>query len=350
MQNVRRVEQVFGILALLVLCSAVYLVLRPFFSALLLSVILVISSWPIFSALVRVLHGRKTLAALLITLAFALALLVPLAFLLSSLGSQVSRLSETVKDWIELGFPPPPDWLRGLPLVGERAAARWSEFSSGGSEMLSKLKPYIPATAGWFLRVGKTLGGAIAEIALALLISFFFYRDGTEIAGKMEAVLGRLAGTRAGELIKTAAMTLKSVVYGILGTALAQAVLAWIGFVAAGVPAPALLGFVTFFLSLVPVGPPLVWFPAVLWLASTGSKVWAGALLVWGMIVVSGVDNILKPYLISKGSDLPLILILLGVLGGVMQYGFLGVFLGPTLLALVFSLLREWMEKPQLAA
>ncbi len=347
MKDTKRIEQLFGIIALLILCIAAFLVVRPFLSALLLSVILVISTWPLFDALVRILRGRKTLAALTITVAFTVALLLPLAFLLTSLGAQVNGLTDTVKNWIEIGLPPAPAWVHDLPFVGERLAGAWAKLSFGGTEVLLKIKPYVPSIAGWILRVGTTFGGAVVEITIALIVSFFFFRDGMEIARKIEAVLSHLAGTNAGRLIQTASLTLKSVVYGILGTALVQALLAWIGFVVAGVPAAALLGFITFFLSLVPIGPPLLWIPAGLWLISTGSTAWAVFLFIWGVLVISGADNIVKPYLISKGSNLPLILIFLGVIGGAMQFGFIGVFLGPTLLAVVFALLREWMEQPK---
>jgi len=143
---------------------------------------------------------------------------------------------------------------------------------------------------------------------------------------------------------------MRGVVYGLLGTAIAQGVLAAIGFWLAGVPAAPLLGLLTFFLSPVPVGPPLVWVPAAFWLFNQGETGWAIFMLIWGTGVVSTIDNILKPLIISQGSDLPFILVLLGVLGGVIAFGFIGVFLGPTLLAIGFALIQDWSENKNKAA
>jgi predicted PurR-regulated permease PerM len=158
------------------------------------------------------------------------------------------------------------------------------------------------------------------------------------------AVLNRLAGVRAQRLANVAGATVVSVVYGILGTALAQGLLAGIGFYIAGIPLAALLGLATFFLSIVPVGPPLVWIPAALWLYVQGSPGWAIFVLVWGLVVVSGVDNILKPMLISRGTQLPFVMVFLGVLGGALAFGLIGVFLGPTLLVVGNRLLHEWSQ------
>ena len=135
-----------------------------------------------------------------------------------------------------------------------------------------------------------------------------------------------------------------SVVYGILGTALAQAIVAIIGFLIAGVPGPFFLGLLTFFLSPIPAGPVLVWVGATLWLLHTGDTFWAVFIALWGLLVISSIDNFLKPYLISRGCNLPLVLILLGIMGGAIAFGALGVFLGPTLLAIAYAVLKEWNQ------
>jgi len=134
------------------------------------------------------------------------------------------------------------------------------------------------------------------------------------------------------------------VVYGIVGTAIAQGLVAFIGFLIAGVPGAALLGFLTFLLSMVPVGPPLIWAGAVIWLAFKSSTGWAIFMVIWGFFVISGIDNVIKPLLISRGSSLPFVLVMLGVFGGVFAFGFVGIFLGPTLLAVGYSLVRMWTQ------
>jgi predicted PurR-regulated permease PerM len=195
---------------------------------------------------------------------------------------------------------------------------------------------------GYALAGGAALGLGIVQLTLSVLIAFFLYRDGDALAARLRGAVGRIAGERGQHLVGVAGSTMRGVVYGILGTAIAQGVVAGIGFWIAGVPAAPLLGLATFVLSPVPIGPPLVWFPAALWLFSHGSTGWGIFMLIWGVAVVSSVDNVIKPMIISRGSNLPFILVLLGVLGGVVAFGFIGVFLGPTLLAIGFALLQDW--------
>jgi len=185
------------------------------------------------------------------------------------------------------------------------------------------------------------LGQGVVELAVSILIAFFLYRDGVALARRVRAGAVRIAGPRAEHLVQTAVDTIRSVVYGVLGTALVQGVLAGVGFLIAGVPGAVLLGFLTFFLSIVPMGPPMVWGPATLWVYQHGSTGWAVFLLIWNL-GVSSIDNFVKPWLISQGSALPFILIFFGVIGGVIAFGFIGVFLGPTLLAVAYRLVLDW--------
>jgi predicted PurR-regulated permease PerM len=176
---------------------------------------------------------------------------------------------------------------------------------------------------------------------LSILIAFFLFRDGESAAERFSMMVERVADARGRRLLNLASSTVRGVVYGILGTALVQAVMAGIGYLIAGVPGAGMLALLTFFLSVVPIGPPLIWVPAALWLFHEGSTAWAVFMLVWG-IGVSSVDNVVKPWLISQGSDMPFLLIFFGVLGGALAFGFIGVFLGPTLLAVGYRLVTEW--------
>jgi predicted PurR-regulated permease PerM len=180
------------------------------------------------------------------------------------------------------------------------------------------------------------------QLTLSVLIAFFFFREGDAMTRRLRAAIERIAPNRGARLLEVAAGTTRGVVYGILGTALAQGVLMAIGLMIAGIGAAPLLGLVTFFLSPVPIGPPLVWIPAAAWLFSHGETGLGTFMLLWGTLVVSMVDNFLKPIIISRGSNLPFVLVMLGILGGVVAFGFIGVFLGPVLLALGLALLKEW--------
>jgi predicted PurR-regulated permease PerM len=211
------------------------------------------------------------------------------------------------------------------------------------------LSQYLLPLRTWALGITADLGQGILYLSLSVFIAFFFYRDGKLLSEKLVALFTRVGGFEAAKLLRIAGDTIKSVVYGILGTALAQGFLAGIGFAIAGVPSALLLGVITCFLSLIPIGPPLIWIPATLWLFQQGQTGWAIFLALWGVGVVSAIDNVLKPYFISKGSHLPFILIFLGILGGVLAFGLVGIFLGPTLIAIVFMLFQKWSNSDEVA-
>jgi predicted PurR-regulated permease PerM len=192
------------------------------------------------------------------------------------------------------------------------------------------------------ISAGMSVGGAALQLALAVLTSFFLYRDGEAAMRGLLAVGRRIAGEHAPRLLRVAQATIDGVVYGILGTAVIQAVALVVGFWIVGIPAALFLGVLAFVLALIPMGPVLIWAPATVWLLVEGATGWAIFLIVWNILTGLMIDQVLKPYLISRGSQLPLILILFGVLGGVAAFGFLGLFLGPTLLAVAYELIREW--------
>jgi len=253
------------------------------------------------------------------------------------------------RKWFGAGPSEPPGWLSAVPFVGEFAANQWRVFAGDSQRLIAQVQRFIEPTSTWLLSGGLALGRGIAELVVSILIAFFFFRDGGELGPRLRAGVERLAGPRGDHLLELAANTVRSVVYGILGTALVQGVMAGIGFLIAGVPGAVLLGLLTFFMSIVPMGPPLVWIPAVVWLFQHGENGWGIFMLVWG-IGVSSVDNFVKPWLISQGSALPFILIFFGVIGGALAFGFIGVFLGPTLLAVGYRLIRDWAVVTRRAA
>lgn len=349
MESQQRIEQIVVIALLVVLAAGCLTVLRPFLSALLWALILSFSSWPLHAWLVRRLRGRRTLAAFLMTVLVAAVFILPLAAAGTGLADSVAKVGGMVAALLREGPPGPPAWVAELPIVGTQLTERWLELERLGAGWTAELQPYLDTALNWLLSLGVRLGEAILQVSLGVLAAFFFFRDGAEGARRLDAAVQRLAGNRAQQLLAVAGGTVRSVVYGVIGTALAQASLQALGLWLAGVPAAFFLGFLTFFLSFVPVGPPLVWLSAAVWLLYNGAIGWGLFLIGWGFFVVSGVDNVLRPYLISRGSNLPLILMFFGVLGGLMAFGFLGVFLGPTLLALGYVLFQEWSGAPQRA-
>jgi predicted PurR-regulated permease PerM len=329
----------WGILALLLI--GCLLVVWPFVSALLWAGVLAYSTWPLYRRLLNLVGGRRTLAALIVSLAMILMVLLPFVIAGLTLADNVTELKTAVQRWLEAGPPAPPAWLEKVPFVGESAAQTWRSVAADSASLIREAKRFIEPVASWLLTAGLKLGAGLLELALSMLIAFFLLRNGPLVAENLTAGVGRIAGERGRHLLQVAGNTVRGVVYGILGTALVQALMAGVGFLIAGVPGAALLALLTFFLSVVPVGPPLVWLPAAFWLFHQGRTGWGIFMLVWG-IGVSTVDNFVKPWLISQGSDMPFLLILFGVLGGALAFGFIGVFLGPTLLAVGYRVVKEW--------
>jgi predicted PurR-regulated permease PerM len=342
MSSPTRIDRVAGFLILGVLLLGCLIVLLPFVSTLLWAVVLSYSTWPIYSRLSQMLKGKKTLAATIMIMLLLATLVMPFVIAGSSLAEYAGPLIDKLKRIPSEGLPDLPPWIEKLPLAGERIERLWTDMGSDTTKVSAFLKPYLGRIADWLLTSGAAVGQAVFQLILSIIVCFFLYRDGAVAAEKLRNLVGRLAGKRGERLLNVASTTIKGVVYGIIGTAAAQAFLASIGFWICGVPGSILLGFLVFFLSMVPIGPPMVWLPVALWLFYTKSTAWGIFMLIWGTFVISGVDNVLKPYLISRGGELPFVLILIGVLGGIVAFGFIGVFIGPTLLALGYCLISEW--------
>jgi predicted PurR-regulated permease PerM len=336
-----RLEKNLGLGLLGLLLIGCLLVIWPFVTVLLWAAVLSYSSWPVYRRLLQWLGGRRTPAALLILIGMFLVVLLPFAVVGVTLGDNVSELKTAAQSWVDAGPPSRPSWLQKVPVVGPMAAERWDAMAADSAKVRQEAKRFIEPIAAWMLKASLRLGTGLLELAMSMLVTFFLLRSGTSVADNLTAGIERIAGERGKHLMQVAGNTVRGVVYGLLGTALVQALMAGLGFLVAGVPGAALLAMLTFFLSVVPVGPPLVWLPAALWLFSQGRTGWGIFMLIWG-VGVSTVDNFVKPWLISQGSDLPFILILFGVLGGALMFGFIGVFLGPTLLAVGYRIVREW--------
>jgi len=335
----------WGVLILLLLGCLV--VLRPFVSALLWAVVLCFASWPIYQRLLRWCGHRRSLAAFLMTLAMVLVVLVPFVLVGATLAENVKELTSATRRWIEQGPPAPPAWLAQMPVVGQQATDYWQGLAHDSARLWAESRRVIELVSSWVLKAGLGLGRGLLQLALSIFIAFFLFRHGDSIAKNLTATVNRIGGERGKHLLAVAGNTIRGVVYGILGTALVQAVVAGIGFVIAGVPGAAFLALLTFFFSIVPVvGTGLVWIPAAFWLFHQGATGWGIFMVVWGLGVGS-LDNFVKPWLISQGSDMPFLLIFFGVIGGALAFGFIGVFLGPTLLAVGFRLVEEWGSPPR---
>lgn len=345
--SIRRIEMMAGIALLALLIGGTVLVLRPFIASLIWATVLAYASWPVYDTVLRRLNGRAGPAATVMTVLLLLLIVGPFAVMGISLADSAGILVRLLRDAMERPLPGPPAWLESLPLLGSYLTAKWSALMQEDvGDLLMQARDYIQRLPlkDWAIVAAGALGQGVVLITFSVLICFFFYRDGPAITARVHAIMERLAGHRAKQLIEVTAGTISRVVNGILGTALAQSVLAMIGFWIAGVPGVVMLGLLTFFLSIIPMGPPLVWGPAAAWLFFQDQHGWAIFLAVYGVVVISSIDNIVKPYLISRGGSLPLLLVFMGVIGGILAFGFMGVFLGPVILAVAYALLSEWVR------
>lgn len=338
----RSVEQILGIGALLLLGIGCIVVLWPFLSALIWAAVLCFSTWPIYTWLERLLGGRRTPAALLMTLIVAAVVVAPFAILVATLADSVATVAQAVNNLLEQGPPAPPAWVAEIPFLGERLALYWQGLAYNAPAFLVELTKLIRPATDIAVASGAVLGVGLLELALSVFIAFFFYRYGRQMAASLRGSSERIGGTRARRLLLVAGSTVTGVVYGVIGTAIAQGLLAGLGFWIAGVPQALLLGFLTFLLSFVPAAPPLVWGAVALWLFFQGEVGWGIFVAGWGLLLVSSIDNLLRPYLLTQANSLPVLLSFFGFLGGILAFGFIGVFLGPVLLAVGYTLFLEW--------
>jgi predicted PurR-regulated permease PerM len=341
-----RTDRIIGGAILFLLIVGCFLVLQPFLTDLLWAVVLAYSSWSLYVWLRARLGGWNNLAALLMTLLMVLIVLAPFAIAASAIADNGERIVAAAHDLLA-DLRNPPTWIANLPLVGPGIDEYWRNLTRDTEQLTEDVRAFAPTLRAMVINGGQAMGAGLLHLALAIFLTYFLFRGGEAAVVQLRSVMARLAGPQAERLLNVAGGTVRSVVYGILGTALAQGMLAAIGFAIAGVPGAPVLGLATFFLSIVPVGPPLVWIPAAIWLYTEGSVGWAIFVFLWGLVLVSGVDNILKPILISRGARMPFVMVFLGVLGGALAFGFIGVFLGPTLLAVAYRLLQEWSRAPQ---
>lgn len=319
-------------------------IIRPFIGALLWGVIIAVSVWPAFVWLRARLQGRTVLAASMMVVAMMLAMAVPLALMLLTLAESVPMIADQVHLLSGMPLPPAPDWLRSLPMVGNMAAGAWENARADLPGLLEKARPTINKTALWALGKGADLSISLLEIVLAICVSGLMLARGEEARRLAIRVADRLGGASVGTLPQVITKMIRGVTAGVIGTALAQTVLCVIGLLIAGVPGSLVLGFLCFMMAVAQLPTLLVWLPAALWVLYTGHTGMGIFLLLWGFLLVNTIDNILKPILISQGVNLPMWLILLGVIGGLLAWGMIGLFIGPTLLAVGYTLFRLWLD------
>jgi predicted PurR-regulated permease PerM len=321
-------------------------VLRPFFTAILFGTILAIAAWPLRDFLLRRGLKRGLAATLLLLLAFAIVAL-PMMAVAPGLAERLTQGAGRLRDFFA-SSPQTPPWLAGLPLFGERLASMWNKVLLAKGNVRTVLEPYSAGLRQMFVDAAGALGQSVLQIILSLVVAALFWISGDALAARLHGFLRQLCGETAAATLDVAAGAVRSVAYGVVGTAVIQAVIMAIGLAVAGVPGAVLLGFITLLLALSQIGAPLIiviWGGAAFWLFGQDQQAWGIFMIFWGL-VVTVIDNFIKPLLIGVGVAMPLSLTILGVFGGFVAFGFLGLFIGPTLIAVGFTVLEAWSAAP----
>ena len=318
--------------------------MMPFLGALIWATAIVVATWPLLLSVQRRVGGRRSIATTVMTLIVAIVFIVPLWVAANALLDGSQQVLEIVRSYLATGLGPPPKWLGGVPVVGERMAERWGELAAGGPEALAEaIRPHARAAAAWMVAVTGGFGGLIVHFLLTVILVGVLYATGEKAANGLTAFARRLGQERGAQTVVLAGQSVRSVALGVVVTALIQTTLAGLGLWVVGVPHAGLLTAAIFVLCIAQLGPLPILIPAIIWMYGTGNYAWATALLVWG-IPVGIMDNFLRPILISRGVDLPMLLIIAGVVGGLIGFGVIGLFVGPVVLAVTYTLLQSWIN------
>ncbi|MDN3988784.1 AI-2E family transporter YdiK [Zwartia vadi] len=330
------------VVGLIALC---FWVLRPFLAASVWATMIVVATWPWLKGLERAFGNRRAPAVFVMTLGMLLLLVLPLWWAISTIAERSHDLMSFGQGLVSKGVPAPPDWVKSIPLIGEKISDFWLKLSSGGfNSFVEYLTPYASSTGKWLLSQFGGIGGMLLQFFLVVLIAAIFYSSGEEAAKMVRRLGRRLAGDRGEGSIVLAGQAIRAVALGVGVTAVLQTSLGGLGLVIAGVPFAAVLSALMLMLCIAQAGPSLVMFPAVAWMYWQGDNSWATFLLVWS-IVVSTMDNFVRPMLIKRGADLPLLLIFVGVIGGLLSFGLIGIFVGPVALAVTYTLAQAWVSE-----
>ncbi|MBL8470442.1 MAG: AI-2E family transporter [Rhodocyclaceae bacterium] len=343
-------EWLLRVALVVALAASCFYLLAPFVGALTWGVIIAVSLWPLFRRMTERLGGRKRLTSVILGAAMLVLVGLPLTMLGVAVTNGVQWVLALDLDFKHLKLPPPPEWVANLPIVGSYILEMWQRGASQLTDLARQAFPFAKDSLVWLLKKGGVAGVAALELIVAVVVASVLLAYHYRSADFAVRFATRLTGSDGRKLLDLAARTIRGVSLGVIGTALAQTVLTVLGFLVAGVPAVMPLGMLTFMVATVQLPTLFVWGPAALWLYFDGHTGWAIALGLWGLLVVNTIDNVLKPYLISQGARLPVLLIMLGVIGGIIAWGVVGLFIGPVLLAVAYTMLNEWLYHDTLPA
>ena len=337
-------RMVLSVLLIAILIGASFWILRPFLLSAVWAVMIVVATWPLMLK-VQAMVRRRAFAVIAMTGAMLLIFVVPLLLAIQALVGNMDAITRWLKSLPSWVIPPPPEWVSSIPLIGGKIAERWTDIAAAGtSELLTRLQPFMNDAARWLAGAFGSVGVLTIEFFLTVVIAAIMFAQGEAAREAIIRFGRRLAQNRGESVVILAGQAIRAVALGVVVTALVQTVLAGLGLALAGVPFAGVLTAVILFSCIAQIGPIIVLAPAVIWLFWTDATGWAIALLIW-TVIVGALDNILRPMLIRKGADLPLLLIFAGVIGGLIAFGIIGLFVGPVVLAVSYTLLKEWVSE-----
>lgn len=322
-----------------------YLILRWFIVPVAWACILAYVTWPLNARLRSVMRGSLTGSAVLMTLLLTAAFILPLLALIGLMQSEFNAAYQVVSGFLAQDERPLPDAVRHIPWLGERLQQLIDRIAGDPAALRDEALRLAQRWFGALTEIIGSVGRNAVKMGLVVLTVLFIYRDGDRLLDQIQRVMRRFIGPRVDGYLGAIGGTTKAVLYGLILTALAQGALAGLGYWAAGIRAPALLGAFTALIALIPFGTPFVWGSLGVWLLMTGHTLEGAGLLLWGALVVSWVDNLIRPIVISSASQIPFLLVMFGVLGGLAAFGLIGMFLGPVIMAVLMAVWREWLEQ-----
>ena len=334
-----------AVVFLFALIAASVWILWAFLGAVVWATMIVVATWPFMRRLQRWLLGRRWLAVTVMTLLLLAIFVLPFAFVIGAFIEHFKEITAWATSLANFKLPPPPDWLGKLPLVGARVTSNWQQIAAlSHEELAARLSPYLGGIMEWLAGQIGGFGGLLVQIALMVIVSAVLYATGESAAAMALRFGSRLAGDQGEQAIRLAGQAIRGVALGVVVTAMVQALAAGIGLAVVGVPFAVALTAVMFLLAIVQVGVAPVLICAVAWLYWTGSATSGTVLLVW-TVPVALIDNFLRPILIKQGVDLPMLLVIAGVVGGLLAFGLIGIFVGPVVLAVAYTLFTAWIDE-----
>jgi len=338
----------FGVIFIAVLLIASFWIVRPFILGFIWAGMVVIVTWPLMIKLQHHLFGKRYFAVAILVLLLILLFVLPIGFLIDSIinkAPEISQLTAKISQEQDAIKLPNLLWLGDIPLFGESLLNGWNNLAvNDGKLLMTKVQPYAGQAASWILAQVAHVGNFLIHSALMVVFSALLYYKGEVVGSSIKSFALCLSPSKGDLVVTLTRQAIRAVALGIVVTALTQSILAGIGLAISGIPYATLLTLVVFFLCLIQVGPLPVLIPAIIWLYWSGDNTWGTVLLVWSG-VVGTLDNIIKPVLIRLGANLPLFLILSGVIGGMLAFGLIGLFLGPVVLAVGYKLLSAWIHE-----